>query len=102
MKRSTNNSFISTLEWGPGAKPLVSIDQESIRNSVDFIPLVIQLILPVYIRIYIYIYLSNFKSAALRGSLEVGTMMVFKGYEAQVRGCEVQVRWCSEDSAVVR
>ena len=29
-------------------------------------------------------------------------MMVFKGYEAQVRGCEVQVRWCSEDSAVVR
>ena len=46
--------------------------------------------------------LSNFKSTALRGSLEVGTMMVFKGYEAQVRGCEVQVRWCSEDSEVVR
>ena len=29
-------------------------------------------------------------------------MMIFKGYKAQVRGCEVQVRWCSEDSAVVR
>ena len=53
------------------------------------------------INIYIYTF-SNFKSTALRGSLQVGAMMIFKGYEAQVRGCEVQVRWCSEDSAVVR
>ena len=56
----------------------------------------------IYNYICINLYLSNFKSIALRGSLQVGAMMIFKGYEAQVRGCEVQVRWCSEDSAVVR
>ena len=82
---------------------MVSASSDSRKNNLTVSRTFIRVCCSVDLsNLALYLELSNFKSTALRGSLEVGTMMIFKGYEAQVRGCEVQVRWCSEDSAVVR